>query len=53
MENYIVGEDFNLILDRREKKGGDLVRDTPWDVVEDLIVDWDLIDIWPKKGLYT
>ena len=37
----------------RGKKGGSQVRDQFREKVEDLILDWDLVYIKPKKGKYT
>ena len=47
-ENIIVAGDLNVTLAAREKKGGNPVRDPSREWVEDLIFDWDLIDIKPR-----
>ena len=52
-ENIIVAGDLNVTLAACEKKGGNPVRDPSREWVEDLISDWDLIDIKPRKGNFT
>jgi len=50
-ELHHVGE-FNTTISLEEKKGGSLVRDLFRENMEDLISDWDLLDIKPKNGKY-
>ena len=40
-------------MNLKEKIGGSSGRDQMIHVVEDIILQWDLIDFKPKKGLYT
>ena len=49
----IVVEDFNTILIKSEKKGGNIVHDPMRERMEDLIYDWDLSYVKPTKGKYT
>ena len=53
MENIIIVGDLNLILSLTEKRGGSIVRDPTREWVEDLLQDWDMIDIKPSSGKYT
>lgn len=45
--------DLNLVIDPKEKRGGNSGRDQMLPLVEELILDWDLLDFKLKKGLYT
>jgi hypothetical protein len=47
LENIIIAGDLNISLNQREKRGGNIVRDLTREWVEDLIHNWDLIDIKP------
>lgn len=49
----MLARDFNLTLVVNEKKGGKRVSDPFKELLEDIIQDWDLVDIKPKKGKYT
>ena len=51
--NVILGGDFNVTLSQDEKKGGSKVRDPFKEIVDDLILEWDLMDIKPSIGKYT
>ena len=53
LENIIVAGDLNLTLRMEEKRGGTIVRDPAREWVEDLMQDWDLLDIPPDNGKYT
>ena len=53
LENIIVAGDLNVTLATNEKKGGTSVRDPSRELVEDIILGWDLIDIKPVKGKFT
>ena len=53
LENVIIAGDLNLILSLTEKRGGSIVRDPAREWVEDLLQDWDMIDIKPSSGKYT
>lgn len=52
-ENIIIAGDLNLTLHMEEKRGGTIVRDPAREWVEDLMQDWDLLDIPSKNGKYT
>ena len=52
-ENIIVAGDLNVTLATNEKKGGSPVRDPSREWIEDIILDWELIDIKPNKGNFT
>jgi hypothetical protein len=45
--------DFNVVLRNKEKRGGNIVRDSFKENMEDLINDWDMVDIKLVKGKYT
>ena len=45
--------DLNLVIDPKEKRGGNSGRDQMIPLVEELILHWDLLDFKPKRGLYT
>ena len=51
--NVILARDLNIILNPNEKRGGSRSRDPITDMVEDLIMTWNLIDIKPASGKYT
>eukprot|EP00253_Pinus_taeda_P025362 PITA_25362 len=53
LENIIIFEDLNLTLLSSEKRGGSIVTDPARELVEDLMQDWDLIDIKPTTGKFT
>eukprot|EP00253_Pinus_taeda_P018092 PITA_18092 len=53
LENTIIVGDLNLTLLSADKRGGSIVRDLAWEWVEDLMQDWDLLDINPISGNYT
>jgi exonuclease III len=53
LENIIVAGDLNLTLRMEEKRGGTIIRDPAREWVEDLMQDWDLLDIPPENGKYT
>eukprot|EP00253_Pinus_taeda_P027391 PITA_27391 len=53
LENIIIAGDLNLTLLSSEKRGGSIVRDPTRESMEDLMQDWDLIDIKPAIGKYT
>eukprot|EP00253_Pinus_taeda_P030086 PITA_30086 len=53
LENIIIAEDLSLTLLSSEKRGGSIVRDPPRESVEDLMQEWDLIDIKLAIGKYT
>jgi len=48
----IVG-DLNIIMDPKEKRGGSYFRDPMLYIVENLMIQWDLVDFKPVKGEYT
>ena len=48
-QNNIVARDFNDDLIPKEKRGGNIIYDPFRDRMEDLISDWDLIYILPRK----
>eukprot|EP00253_Pinus_taeda_P005161 PITA_05161 len=45
LENVIIEGDLNITLHSSEKRGGCIVRDPAREWAEDLLQDWDLIDI--------
>ena len=51
--NIILAGDFNLVMHPKEKKGGNKGRESILCFVEDLIQQWDLVDIKPNRGRYT
>lgn len=53
LENVILTGDLNLTLATFEKRGGTVVRDPAREWVEELIQDWDLMDVKPSKGNFT
>lgn len=53
LANIIIAGDLNLTLSTAEKRGGSIVRDPAREWAEDLLQDWDLIDIKPSLGKYT
>jgi hypothetical protein len=53
LENTIIAGDLNISLSQSEKRGGCIVRDPTREWVEDLIQDWDLLDVKPSRGKYT
>eukprot|EP00253_Pinus_taeda_P019942 PITA_19942 len=50
LENIIIAGDLNLTLHSSEKRGGNAVRDPAREWVEDIMQDWDLLDIKPSSG---
>eukprot|EP00253_Pinus_taeda_P013340 PITA_13340 len=53
LENVIIAGDLNTTLHSSEKRGGSIVRDSAREWVEDLLQDWDLLDIKPFSGMFT
>ena len=51
--NIIVVGDLNLIFDSKEKRGGNNSKDQMLPLVEDLMHQWDLINIKSNQGLFT
>ena len=51
--NIILAGDLNIVLASNEKKGGLRGKYFMQDIVENLIQEWNLIDIKPKQGHYT
>ena len=51
--NIIIVGDLNLIFDSKEKRGGNKSKDQMLPLVEDLMHQWDLLDIKPSRGLFT
>ena len=45
--------DFNIVLSREEKRGGNPIHDPLREILEDLISYWELMDVKPIKGKYT
>ena len=53
MDNVILVGDMNITLSQEDKQGGSIVRDLAREWVEELIQDWDMLDVKPPKGKYT
>ena len=53
LENVIIVGDLNLSFISVEKRGGSIVRDLSREWAEDLMQDWDLLDIKPSTGKFT
>ena len=53
LDNIIIAGDLNLTLHSSEKRGGCIVRDLAREWAEDLLQDWDLLDIKPSSGKFT
>jgi endonuclease/exonuclease/phosphatase family metal-dependent hydrolase len=53
LENVIIVGDLNLTFISVEKRGGSIVRDLAREWAEDLMQDWDLLDIKPSTGKFT
>lgn len=53
LENIIIVGDLNLTLHPSEKRGGNVVRDPAREWVEDIVQNWDLLDIKPSSGKYS
>ena len=51
--NVILAGDLNVTLSQEEKRGGTLVRDPIRETVDEIILDWDLMDVKPSSGKYT
>ena len=51
--NVILARDLKITLSQDEKKGGSLVRDPIRELVDEIILAWDLSDVIPSKGKYT
>eukprot|EP00253_Pinus_taeda_P010912 PITA_10912 len=53
LENIIIAGDLNLTLLSIDKRGGSIARDPTREWAEDLMLDWDLLDIKPISGKFT
>jgi hypothetical protein len=42
-----------VILNNKEKRGGSIIKDHFREKMEDLLVEWDIVDIKPNKGKFT
>lgn len=51
--NMVIRGDLNIILDPERKRGGTFSRDHFLSTMENLILQWDLVDFKPVKGEYT
>ena len=51
--NVILAGDLNVTLIQDEKRGGSLIRDPIRETVDDITLEWDLMDIKPSSGKYT
>jgi hypothetical protein len=49
----ILAGDFNVIRNNTEKRGGFFGRDPFHEKMEEILVDWDMLDINPQRGRYT
>ena len=52
-KNIILVGDLNITLNAKERKRGSIVRDPLRETVEDVMRDWDLEDIKPKRVIFT
>ena len=52
-KNIFIGGDMNIIMDPKEKRGGFYTRDPMLNSVENLMLQWDLVDFKLVKGEYT
>ena len=48
--NIIIVGDLNLIFDSKEKRGGNNSKDQMFSLVEDIMQQWDLLDISQKEA---
>jgi len=53
LRNIIIAGDLNITLSSSEKRGDNIVREPAREWVEDIMQDWDMLDIKPLKGKYT
>jgi len=53
MENIIIAGDLNLTLHSSEKRGGCIVRDPAREWAEDILQEWDMLDIKPSSCKYS
>ena len=51
--NVVLARDLNVILSQEEKIGGSLVKDPIREMVDDIILEWNLMDVKPSSGKYT
>jgi len=51
--NCIIAGDLNIIQNSVEKRGGIFGRDPSRENLEEIIMDWDLLDIPPQHGKFT
>ena len=51
--NILIAGDLNVTLSQEEKRGGSRVRDPIRETIDEIILDWDLMDIKPTSGKYT
>ena len=50
--NVILVGDLNIILSQDEKREGSLIREPIREMVDDIILDWNLMDVKPSSGKY-
>ena len=53
MGNVILVGDLNVTLNQAEKRGGSSVRNPIRKQVDEIVMDWGLLDVIPAKGKYT
>jgi hypothetical protein len=51
--NNIIARDFNVVLNNKEKRGGNIVIDPIRERLEDLMNKWDMIYIKLSKSKFT
>ena len=53
LDNVVLTGDINVTLNQKEKRGGSVVREPIREQVDEIILDWDLVDVIPAKWKFT